>query len=105
MPQLRRSRKLPLVGPGFADFRVEGLVDDFVVKATWDGRCLALSESLYQRALLAVAVDEIFVETGLVPERSRSTLCGTPADVILTLARSCDSLHVVEYTRRCSDHR
>jgi hypothetical protein len=99
----RRNRKLPLTGPGFEDFRVEGTIDGSEVRAVWDGSRLDLSETLYQRAMLAVAVDEVYVETGLAPAEARSTLCGTPADVILTLARSCDAVRTVEYTRRCRE--
>jgi hypothetical protein len=95
----RRDRKLPLTGSGFQDFRIEGGVDGVTVRAAWDGRQLALSEPLYHRVLLAVAVDEAYVECGLAPAETCSTLCGSPADVILTLARCCDTLLVVEYTR------
>jgi hypothetical protein len=100
MTWLRRNRRLPLTGPGFEDFRIEGTVDGASVRATWDGHDLALSEALYQRALLVVAVDDVYVNAGLAPRASRSTLCGAPGDVIVTLARSCDVLRTVEYTRR-----
>lgn len=98
----RGGRKLPVAAPpgGLTHFRVDGIVDGEAVRAEWDGSALFLDEPLYKRALLAELVDDAFVEEGLMPARHRSTLRGTPRDMALTLARSCDVVETLEYTRR-----
>jgi hypothetical protein len=107
----RSGRKLSVAAPpaGLTHFRIGGIVDGEAVQAVWDGAALSLDEPLYTRALLSEVVDDIFVEEGLMPARHRSTLRGTPREVALTLARSCDVVDTLEYTRRgirrmISDH-
>jgi hypothetical protein len=98
----RSGRKLPVAAPpgGLTHFRLEGIVDGAAVQAAWDGSGLAVDERLYKRALLAELVDDAFVEAGLMPSRHRSTVHGTARDMALTLARSCDVVETLEYTRR-----
>lgn len=66
-------------------FRLDGIVDGKRVEAVWDGLHLRVTDVLYDRASLAVAVD------------SRSTLTGRPTEVALTLARCCDEITGAEY--------
>ena len=98
----RSGRRLPVTPPpsGLTNFRLEGIVDGAAVKAVWDGWALSIDERLYECALLAELVDDVFVEEGLMPARHRSTLRGAPRDMALTLARSCDVVASLEYTRR-----
>ena len=85
---------------GLDSFRVDGSVDGRRVWATWNGRSVRLTELLYERARLLVAVDDIFLEAGVSAGPHPATLHGSPADVALTLARSCDVIDAVEYTHR-----
>lgn len=93
-----RAVRLTRAPGGVEDFGVVGVVDGEPCKATWDGFALVLTERLYQRVLLAIAVDEIYVEAGIVASHHRATLEGNACDVVLTLARCCDVLRSVEYT-------
>ena len=98
----RKARKMTLVATseGLESFRVDGSVDGHPVSATWNGRAVLLTELLYERARLLVAVDDVFIDAGMSAGPHPATLCGSPADVALTLARSCDVIEMVEYTHR-----
>jgi hypothetical protein len=97
-----RARTVPLapVAGDLVDFRIDGFLEGAPVRALWDGRAVRMTESLYRRAELAVAIDDVFVEAGLGPTRWRSTLSGPPSRVVLTLARTCDVVEAAEYTLR-----
>lgn len=76
-------------------FRLDGIIDGRRVRAVWDGVRLLVTDVLYDRAVLAVAVDDVLDdEQARAP---RSTLTGPPTQVALTLARCCDEITGAEY--------
>jgi hypothetical protein len=58
---------------------------------------LAVSEYLFQRALLAAEVDNAYVDAGQMCTGIRPTVTGEPCQVLLTLTRSCDAVRRVEF--------
>jgi hypothetical protein len=96
-----RLRSLPLTAAsGYESFGVVGSVAGKPVRADWDGSSLRLDQSLFDRAVLGVAVDDAIAETALDSPRHRSTVTGPIPDVVLTLARSCDVVDAAEYRYR-----
>lgn len=91
---------------GIGSFRLDGIVDGKRVRAVWDGSELHVTDVLYDRAALAVAIDEVLddgMDAGHARGARRSTLTGPPSHVALTLARCCDEITAAEYT--CCGHR
>ena len=83
---------------GINAFRVEGRVYTGPVRARWNGQSLLVSRTLWDHAMLAVAVEEAFAEAGV------SWPCGlldrwSPEFLLLTLVTCCDEIDIVEYER------
>ena len=86
-------RKRPL---GIDAFRVEGRVGTERVHAHWDGRWLLATRTLYEHAMVAIAVDQAFAEAGIgLPRVSSGEF--TPEKLMLALVACCDRLDVAEY--------
>ena len=96
-PRLRKLR-LRRKSSAIDGFRLEASIGTQRVKAIWNGRHLELSDQLHQVAEMAVAVDDIFVDSGLTPPQNRSTLDRCPEAVMLTLINCCDTVQVAEYS-------
>ena len=81
---------------GIEAFRVEGCVGTESVRAHWDGRWLLASGTLYEHAMVAIAVEEAFTEAGIGFARAWSDEL-TPEELMLALVTCCDELDVAEY--------
>ena len=76
---------------GINAFRVEGWVYSGPVRARWDGRWLFVSKTLWDHAMVAVAVEEAFAEAG-ISSPCRSPNGRTPESLMLALVTCCDQI-------------
>ena len=76
-------------------FTVEGQLGGHPVRAFWDKGRLTGDARLLTQAQLLTDLGTVFVNDD-PPARVEATLTGTPAAVMLTLARACDMVTSVE---------
>jgi hypothetical protein len=81
---------------GIESFRVVGCVGTESVHARWDGRWVWASQSFWECALVAIAVDEVFIEAGTDQWRP-SWVKGAPEELMLAMITCCDQIDVAEY--------
>lgn len=96
--KIDRSQPMPLSKRAFGieTFRVEGHVNAEPVQARWDGRWVSASRTLWEHAIVSIAVDEAFIEAGIdasPPPWAR----GTPEELMLAMITCCDRIDVAEY--------
>jgi hypothetical protein len=79
-------------------FFLLGWVDNGPAAAEWDGHRLRISRALFEVASLAERVDRIFAESGQSDPNDGASLIDSPGRALLTLARVCDGIYVLETT-------
>jgi len=81
---------------GIESFRIAGCVGTETVSARWDGRWVYASQTLWQCTLIAIAVDEVFIEAGIEAWRP-AWVKGGPEELMLAMLTCCDDIDVAEY--------
>ena len=94
-PQMPLSRR-PF---GIESFRLAGRVDSEPVHARWDGRWVRASRTLWECALVAIAVDQVFIDAGIDAWRPSWAARG-PEELMLAMITCCDQIDVAEYQLR-----
>jgi hypothetical protein len=79
-------------------FSLTGELGDRLVWARWQGGRLRCDPNLMTQARLLVELGTVF-ENHDPPARVEATVTGDPAAVMLTLARSCDRVVAVDFSR------
>ena len=89
---------MPLSGRplGIESFRLEAWVGTEVVHARWDGRWVWASQTLWDCTLIAIAVDEVFIEAGIDAWRP-SWAKGGPEELMLAMITCCEQIDAAEY--------
>ena len=91
-PQMPLSRR-PF---GIESFRVEGGVGTEAVHARWDGRWVAATRTLWELTMVAIAVDEVFIEAGIDAWRP-SWMKGGAEELMLAMITCCEHVDLAEY--------
>ena len=86
---------LPRECGGISEFTIDGMALGETVQARWDGETLVMPSSLYGLFRLSLAVEELFVESGL--EEPWLPCDDTPYGVAIEIIRSLDHLINLNY--------
>jgi hypothetical protein len=97
-----RSQRVPLSRRpfGIESFRVQGHVSAEPVEARWDGQLVCASRTLWEHAMVSIAVDEAFIEAGIeagIDASPPSWTKGSPEELMLAMINCCDRIDVAEY--------
>ena len=82
---------------GIETFRVEGIFEDELVRARWDGRWAVVSRVLYERVALAMAVDEALAEAGMTEPFDAAYVRRSPEEFMLAVLTCCDAIDRAEF--------
>ena len=84
---------------GIESFWIEGRVHARRVHARWDGRRVLACRVLWRHAQVTIAVDDAYAEAGF-DARLPEAMKGSPEELLIALATSCDRIDLLEYERK-----